>query len=138
MSKPARIHSIEQIRNVWLSNRGQDGSNWEDALMAVYNLGINARQSHEQDTLARIRAGGKKGQRKSLEVRRSRVTAFDAALLADVRAYRAAHTSHGRPAIAEALVNKYGKIDKDANYLDRMRAVAALIKRIERLEKRDE
>lgn len=34
-----KAHSIEEIRKVWLANRDADGSNWESALVAVYNLG---------------------------------------------------------------------------------------------------
>ncbi len=34
-----RPHSIEQIRDVWLANRSADGSDWEAALGAVYDLG---------------------------------------------------------------------------------------------------
>lgn len=38
-----RRHTIEEIRDVWLQSRGAEGSNWEQALGAVYDLG--ARQS---------------------------------------------------------------------------------------------
>jgi hypothetical protein len=37
-----RIHTIEQIRDHWLRNRGQDGSNWQEALGAVYDLGAQS------------------------------------------------------------------------------------------------
>lgn len=35
-----RLHTIEEIRDHWLRNRGQDGSDWEQALGAVYDLAM--------------------------------------------------------------------------------------------------
>lgn len=34
-----RAHTIEEIRDVWLRNRNADGTDWEQALGAVYDLG---------------------------------------------------------------------------------------------------
>lgn len=35
-----RAHTLEEIRDCWLRNRGQDGSDWEQALSSVYDLGL--------------------------------------------------------------------------------------------------
>lgn len=42
MNSLDRKHTIEEIRDVWLKNRGEDGSNWEEGLAAVYDLAVDA------------------------------------------------------------------------------------------------
>jgi hypothetical protein len=37
-----RPHTTEEIRDHWLRNRSADGSDWEKALGAVYDLGASA------------------------------------------------------------------------------------------------
>lgn len=85
---------------------------------------------------ARIRRGGSLGGRRGRETKRDDAACADEKLLADVRTYRAKHPDHGRPAIAAALVDKHGRKIDHADPADRKRAIAALVKRIERLEKK--
>jgi hypothetical protein len=84
---------------------------------------------------ARIRRGGSLGGRRGRETKRDKAARADEALLVAVRAYRAKHPRDGRPAIAAALVDKHGRKIDHADPADWKRAVAALTKRIERLEK---
>lgn len=85
---------------------------------------------------ARIRRGGSLGGRRGRETKRDNTARADKALLADVRRYRATHPGTGRPAIAAALVDKHGRKIDHADSADRKRAIATLVKRIERLEKK--
>jgi hypothetical protein len=88
-----------------------------------------------ESKLARIRGGGSLGGQRASETKRDEAARDNAALLADVRAYRAKHPSHGGPAIAEALVAKHGRIRDHADPRSREKAIEALRKRIARLEK---
>ncbi|HEX4961995.1 MAG TPA: hypothetical protein VF173_14230 [Thermoanaerobaculia bacterium] len=84
--------------------------------------------------LDRIHGGASRGGRQGREAKRDETARADEKLLADVRAHRRDHPSHGRPTIAAALLRKHGrKIDHAA---DPKKAIAALVKRIERLEKK--
>jgi hypothetical protein len=97
-----------------------------------------ARQRKRQETerkLARIEAGAERGRRESLETKRADAAHAGEELLPDVRAHRAKHPNHGRPAIAEALLAKHGREFNPADPAGRKKAIGALVKRIERLEK---
>jgi hypothetical protein len=87
-------------------------------------------------TLAAVRAGAKEGGKRARATRRDEAARRDEDLLTAVQAERKKHPSHGRPAIAEALLSTHGRPIDHADPMDRKRAVAALTKRIERLEKR--
>lgn len=94
------------------------------------------RQQREMERqLARIHRGASLGGRRGRETKQDKVARSNEALLADVRAYRAKHPSHGRPAIAEALVSTRGTILDPADPRSRTKAIDALRKRIERLER---
>jgi hypothetical protein len=86
--------------------------------------------------LARMRRGGSLGGRRGRETKRDRSARENAALLAAVRDHREKRPGDGRPAIAAALVDKHGREIDHADPADRKRAVGALVKRIERLEKK--
>ncbi len=85
---------------------------------------------------ARIRRGGSLGGRRGRQTKRDKTARADEALLSAVRAYRAKHPDRGRPAIAAALLAKHGRQIDHADPADLKRAIAALVKRIERLEKK--
>jgi hypothetical protein len=89
-----------------------------------------------ESKLARIKSGGSWGRVKGRETKRDKAARPDEALLAAVLAYRLEHPSHGRPAIAAAFVDEYGRQIDHADPKDRGRAIAALVKRIERLERK--
>lgn len=94
------------------------------------------RERLEKDRkLARIRNGASLGGRRGRESKRETAASSNGDLLADVQAYRAKHPSHGRPAIAKALVDEHGSIRDHADPRGREKAIDALRKRIERLEK---
>jgi hypothetical protein len=93
-------------------------------------------QSELERKHARIRRGGSLGGRRGRETKRDEVARADEELRADVGAYRRDHPSRGRPAIAAALVDKHGREIDHADPTSRKRAIDALIKRIERLEKK--
>lgn len=100
------------------------------------------REHREMESkLARIRRGGSLGGRRGRETKRDKRARADEALLMAVQEYRAKHPRDGRPAIgkpaiAAALVDKHGREIDHADPADRKRAVDALVKRIERLEKK--
>jgi len=89
-----------------------------------------------ESKLARIRGGGSLGGQRASETKRDNAARDNAALLTDVRAYRAKHPNHGGPTIAKALVAKHGRIRDHADPQSREKAIDALRKRIERLEKK--
>jgi hypothetical protein len=93
----------------------------------------------EQETAARKHfrsvAGAATARRKGRVTKRDKTARPNAALLAAVKAYRKEHPDHGRPAIAAALLPKHGCEIDPADPNSRRRAVVALTKRIERLEK---
>lgn len=88
------------------------------------------RQAAERKLRA-VRDGAAKGRRKGHETKR----AGGEELLAAVLKYRAKHPSHGRPAIARALLPDHGRQFDHADPEDEARAIRTLTKRIERLEK---
>jgi hypothetical protein len=95
------------------------------------------RERREMESkLARIHSGGSRGGRRGRQTKRDKAARADEALLSAVRAYRAKHPDRGRPAIAAALVDKHGRLIDHADPTDRKRAIAALVKRIERLERK--
>jgi len=97
---------------------------------------IRKRQLARERELDRIHSGASRGRRQGRKTKRDTTARADETLFAAVRAYRAKHPDHGRPAIAEALVGTYGREIDHADPTDRKRAISALIKRIERLEKK--
>jgi hypothetical protein len=119
---------------------------WSTATTAYPTLWATALQRKQREKekehremeskLARIRGGGSLGRQRANETKRDNAARDNAALLADVREYRAKHPSHGGPAIAEALVAEHGRIRDHADPRSRKKAIEALRKRIERLERR--
>ncbi|MEA2599770.1 MAG: hypothetical protein QOF89_762 [Acidobacteriota bacterium] len=101
-----------------------------------FDTAIEQRRLKMERELGRIHSGGNRGRRRGRETKRDETARADEALLSAVREYRAKHPDHGRPAIAAALVDDHGRQIDHADPTDRKRAIAALVKHIERLEKR--
>jgi hypothetical protein len=97
---------------------------------------IRKRQLARESELDRIHSGASRGRRQGRKTKRDTTARADKALLAAVGGYRAKHPDHGRPAIAAALLDKYGREFDHVDPAARKKATAALAKRIERLEKR--
>ena len=114
----------------------EPGMVYDDNGQPDLNATALQKDRQERDSqIAQIRRGGSLGRLRGLESKRDAKARKDAALLADVRAHRALHPSHGLPAIAAALVDQHGKILDHADPRGREKAIAALRKRIARLEK---
>ncbi len=92
-----------------------------------------SKQREMENQFARIRGGASRGGRRGRETRRDEAARSNEALLADVRAYRAKHPSHGCPAIAKSLIDKHGSIKDHADPRGREKAIEALRKKIGRL-----
>lgn len=107
---------------------------WSTALQREQRE-LERKQRETEDQLARIRSGASLGGRRGRETKRDNAARSRKALLADVRAYRAKHPSHGCPAIAKALIDKHGPIKDHADPRSREKAIEALRKKIARLEK---
>jgi hypothetical protein len=108
----------------------------DDGLPDTWATARQRRRQKEERKLARIEAGAERGRRKGLETKRADAAHAGEELLPDVRAHRAKHPNHGRPAIAEALLAKHGREFNPADPAGRKKAIGALVKRIERLEKK--
>lgn len=108
----------------------------DDGLPDTWATARQRKQQEKERKLARYEAGAERGRRSGLKTRRADTARSDEELLADVRAHRRDHPSHGRPNIAAALVGKHGREMDHADPASRKRAITALLKRIERLEKR--
>lgn len=122
------------------ANPRPDVSYGDDGLPDTWATALQRKRQEKERKLReleskhdRIRRGGSLGGHRRRETKRDENARPNEELLADVRAHRGKHPSHGRPAIAAALLKKHGrKIDHAA---DPKKAIAALVKRIERLEK---
>jgi len=108
----------------------------EHGIPLPYTTVIERRRLELERKNARILMGGSLGRRRGRETKRDNAARANEALLVDVRAHRAKHSDHGRPAIAEALLAKHGREIDLADPAARKKAIAALVKRIERLEKK--
>jgi hypothetical protein len=100
-----------------------------------FKMEIERQQLEMEYKFARIREGGAQGRLKAGEQKRERAARDREALLAAVKAHRMKYPDHGRPAIAEALFSTHGREVDHADPQDRERAIRALTKKIERLEK---
>lgn len=107
----------------------------DHGLPLPYTTALQRRLLEMESRDDRIRMGGSLGGHRGRETKRDNAARANEALLADVRAHRAKHPGHGRPAIAEALLTKYGREIDHADPAAWKKAIAALVKRIERLEK---
>ena len=106
----------------------------DDGLPDTWATALQRKRQEKERKLARMEASAEHGRRSGLKTKRADAARENEELLSAVREYRAKHPNHGRPAIAAALVDKHGrKIDHAA---DPKKAIAALVKRIERLEKK--
>jgi hypothetical protein len=120
-----RVYPVDPLPGVIYDDYGTPKS---------YETALQWEQKEKESKLARIHRGASRGGRRGREAKRDKTARADEALLSAVRAYRRAHSSHGRPTIAAALLKKHGrKIDLAAGP---KKAIAALVKRIERLEKK--
>lgn len=95
-------------------------------------------REHEPGVVAArgSRRGASKGGKRGRDTRRDKTARKDRDLLRDVRNYRQMHPAHGRPAIATWLLSDHGRPVDFADPTDRKRAIRALAKRIERVEKK--
>ncbi len=107
----------------------------DDGLPDPWATADRKRRWEMESEIARIRSGASRGARRSRETRRDETARSNEALLAAVRAYRKKHPLHGRPTIAEALVDEFDGTLDHADPRGRQKAIEALRKRIERLEK---
>jgi hypothetical protein len=151
LDKKRQAYGGCQIERRWATNR--DGSKTllstryipidplpgvvygDNGLPDLYATSLRRERLEKERKLARIRSGGSLGGRRGRETKRDKTARSNEALLADVRAYRTQHPSHGVPAIAAALVDKHGNIRDHTDPRGREKAIEALRKRIARLEK---
>jgi hypothetical protein len=107
----------------------------DNGLPLPYDTARQRKLAEMERKLSAVRAGAKKGGRRARATRRDEAVRDNEDLLAAVQAERSKHPSHGLPAIAEALVGEFGRIRDHAAPRAREKAIDALRKRIERLEK---
>jgi hypothetical protein len=88
-----------------------------------------------ESKLAAVHRGAKRGGERGRDTRRDAAARDRKTLLAAVTRYREQHPDQGRPAVAAALLAKHGRTVDHADPADRERALRALTKKIERLEK---
>ena len=108
----------------------------DDGLPDTWATARQLKRQEKERKLARSEAAAALGRRRGRETRRDKTARAEEALLSAVRTYRAKHPDHGRPAIAAALLAEYGRKIDIADPADPKKAIAALVKRIERLEKK--
>ncbi|MBW8878303.1 MAG: hypothetical protein JF614_25345 [Acidobacteria bacterium] len=125
--QPLRVHPANPLPDVVYDDYGVPKP-WDTAL-------LRRRREMERE-LDRIHRGASQGRRQGHETKRDKTVRDNKALLAAVLTYRDEHPEHGRPAIAAVLVDEHGREIDHADPDDRRRAIAALVKRIERLEKK--
>jgi chromosome segregation ATPase len=95
------------------------------------------RQAAERDLataerkLRAVREGGNRGRRKGHEAKREHLEELREA----VTEHREKHPKHGRPEIAKALLGRFSRQPDHADPKGKARAIRALTKKIERLEK---
>lgn len=136
-----RLYPADPLPGVVYGDNGLPDT-WATALqreqkaLQLKQMALQRERRGMERKLARIQGGASLGRRQGLKKRRDDAARADKALLLAVRAYRAKHPSHGVPAIAAALVDKHGKIRDQADPRGRDKAIEALRKRIERLEKK--
>ena len=118
------------------SNRLRGVVYGDDGLPRPYDTALQRKQIEKDSELAAIHRGASRGGKRGRDTRRDEAARRNEALLAAVRAYREEHPDHGRPAIATALLPEHGRTVDHADPQDRARAISALTKRIERLEKK--
>jgi len=114
-----------------------DGITWEDYPLDSYAWAIKRQRLEIEQGLARIHEGGAQGRLKARKQKRDRAARDREPLLAALKAHRRKYPDHSRRAIAEALLPTYGREVDHADPQDTEKAIRALTKRIERLEKRE-
>jgi hypothetical protein len=113
------------------------GADYDDnGRLLSWDTARRRKREEMERTLAAVLAGAKKGGKRARATKRDKAARRDKALLTAVQAERKKHPSHSLPAIAAALVDKYSRKRDHADPRDRQKAVEALRKRIERLEKK--
>jgi hypothetical protein len=109
---------------------------YDDAgLPEIYTTDIQRERRAMERTLTAVRDGASKGGKRGRETRRDNAAREREALRAAVTRYREQHPDQGRPAVAAALLAEHGRTVDHADPADRERAIRALTKKIERLEK---